>query len=294
MDVKSILAGTISLMLLASPGIALAQTPYWSNPSGSSSGSSFYTPPAQTQAPSNSYPNNGYGAQPNYNNYNQPNTYNPYAQQNTYSQAPYRASISTVPAGTNLFATNNSYISSATSRVGEMVTATLTNDISIGGTMALPAGTSIQGQVVSAIPAGRIGKMGQLEIRFNQANLPDGRQIPLSAKLMTQDGTGILRGGTSAERWGSAAKNTLGGAALGAASGAALGALVSGGKKWNEGLMWGSIIGAGGGLARTGIQRGDEAELPPGTPLQIMLDQPATVSPGSNSNYNNYNNSYPY
>jgi hypothetical protein len=82
---------------------------------------------------------------------------------------------------------------------------------------------------------------------------------------------------------GGVAKNTLGGAAIGAATGTALGAIVGGGRRWNEGMLWGSILGAGAGLARSGVKRGEDAEVQPGTALQLMLDQPLTVNSGNNS-----------
>jgi hypothetical protein len=293
---RILLASIVTLGMVFPSAAVFAQAPYWDN-SGSSSGSSYYTPPASQQQSNWGNQNQNNWGQPNNNsnwnnsnwnnsnsNWNNPNGGNSnwnnsgwgggYGQQSNTLQG----YVATAPVGTSLSVTNTTYISSDNSRIGDPVSVTLGYDLSMGGNLMLPAGTQIQGEVVSSVPAGRTARNGELQLRFNRAVLPDGRTYPLSARLVTPDGTGIIRGGTKHSRAGTAAKNTLGGAALGAASGAALGALVSGGRKWNEGLMWGSILGAGAGLGRTAVQQGVEAELQPGTPLQVMLDQPLTIS----------------
>lgn len=272
------LAGLLALTVLTSPLVvqAAGTTPYWDNSSDSQGFYSTQQAPATQPAPAYGTPSgygygtpSGYGtqSQQSYNNYN-----------NTQQPRQLQGYVSAAPAGTTMSVTNTSYLSSSSCQIGDRITTTLAYDLSMGGSLILPSGSQLQGQVVSCIPAGRAGRQGQIQLRFNQANLPDGRVYPLSARVVTPDGTGILRGGAGTSRLGGVAKNTLGGAALGAASGAALGALVSGGRKWNEGLMWGSILGAGGGLARSGVQIGDDAELQPGTNLQIMLDQPLSAN----------------
>ncbi len=243
----------------------------------------------------NGYNNNGYRHNRNQynqsnNGYNDNNGYgepqNGYNNGNNQQPSTLRGYVWTAPAGTSLSTTNTTYLSSGTSHIGDPVTVTLSYDLAVGGNVVLPSGTQVRGEVVSSVPAGRVEKNGELQIRFNQAVLPDGRQYPLSARLITQDGTGIIRGGTRYSSAGSVAKNTLGGAALGGLGGAALGAIVGGHNKWDEGLLWGSILGAGGGLVRSGIQRGSEAQLQPGQQLQIMLDQPLTVTRNDgNSSY---------
>lgn len=273
-----LLAFTLTLAFSLWHVPVMAQSPYWDNSGGDQT---FYNP-GNTQsnpAPAYSNPNPGYG-NPSYGSnggYNQPYGTGAYGQ----PQPPLRGYVSTAPAGTTMSVSNTTFLSTEHSRIGDPVTTTLTYDLAMGGNIVLPSGSQIQGEVVSSIPAGRTGRHGELQIRFKRALLPDGRQVPLSARLVTQDGTGVIRGGTTARRVGGVAKNTLGGAAIGAAAGTALGAIVGGGNRWNEGLLWGSILGAGSGLVRSGWQRGEEAELQPGTQLQIMLDQPLTVTPST-------------
>ncbi len=269
---------------LAYPVGSMAQTPYWDNsanqnyynPNSYGSGTQPYAQPQQVQPYTTTQP---YGGN---NSFAQPYPQSGFGQQPTYTQPTQLSGyVSTAPAGTSLFVTNTSYIASDTAHVGDPVNVTLGYDLAMGGNVLLPAGTQIQGQVVSAIPAGRAGKHGQLQMRFNRAVLPDGRQYPLSARLVTEDGTGTIKGGTTAERAGTVAKSTATGAAIGAVSGMALGRIVGGRNRWNEGLMWGSILGASGGLARSATVRGDEAEIQPGQQFKIMLDQNLNTNPGT-------------
>ena len=288
--------GLVTLALLAASVSVLpqsiAQTPYWDNSDGNQP---YYNP--NTYGGNQGY-NSGYPQQQQ--NYGQPQSNYGQSQPNYgqgYGQQSLHGYVSTVPAGTSMSVSTTNYLSSQNARIGDPVMVTLGYDLAIGGKTILPGGSQIQGEVVSSIPAGRAGRYGQLQLRFHRAMLPDGRVIPLSARLITQDGSGIIRGGVgSSSRVGNVTKNTLGGAAIGAATGTAFGALVGGKSKWNEGLMWGSILGAAGGMGRSVIQQGEEAELQPGTQLQIMLDQPLTSTTGGGGGgqmQNNYSG-YPY
>jgi hypothetical protein len=226
------------------------------------------------------------------------------------SLPPLQGRVVTAPAGTFVTASLNSPVSSEYARVGDRFQATLANDLSMGGNLVLPGGSRLEGQVVSVTKAGRMGKNGELDIRFTSATLPNGQSVPLSARIQTEDNTGIIKGGTTAGRVGRAAVRTGVGAGLGAALGTAMGPL-SGGEV-GRGAVYGTAVGAGMGALAAGWQKGKEALVPAGQPLNIMLDQPLTVAPqmdsypqnnyqygapqnqpynnGGYNNYNNYNN----
>jgi hypothetical protein len=301
---KSIHAALVAIVLLNTL-VFPASAQFWDPKSTPQQGTSAY-PPNSSPSPNTTYPaqpsyGNPYPSSPNYsspNTYQAPNTYgvspgysnnsSGYAAQQPNSIHGY---VSTAPAGTSLSVTNATYLSSESAQVGDPVSMTLGYDLAMGGQVILPSGTQVQGQVVTSMPAGRTGRNGEIAVRFNRAILPDGRVANLSAKVVTADGTGIIRGGVGSSRAGGMAKNTLGGAALGGLSGLAFGSLVGGSKKWNEGLLWGSIMGAGAGLARAGLQRGNAAEMQPGQQLQLILDQPMTL-PSSGSGTSPYGGGY--
>jgi len=230
-----------------------------------------YIKPAQKTAPKSNYNyNSGYSA-PNY--------------QNGYNLPPLQGSVTTVPAGSVINGlAPSSAISTQYLTAGDPVVFTLNQPYYFNGVAVLPAGTSIQGNAVIAQKAGYAGGYGKLKIMFNNANLPNGQRIPISGKLLTNDGTGVLMGGTTGGRVMDAGKN----AAIGAGSGALLGLIasaISGGKK-GKGTAIMTGVGAGAGLLKSGIDKGNDVYLEAGQPVDIILDQPLTVS-GSSAKYNN-------
>jgi type IV secretion system protein VirB10 len=208
----------------------------------------------------------------------------PAMERNSWGAAPpLQGRVVTAPPGTFLNASLQTPISSETARVGDRFMATLGNDIAAGGAVVLPAGTQLEAQVVSVTKAGRAGRNGELDVRFTAAMLPTGQRVPLSAKIQTQDGSGVIKGGTSAGRLGKAALRTGVGAGLGAALGTAMGPL-SGGRV-GRGAIYGTALGSGLGAASAAWQKGEEALLPAGQGLNVVLDQPLTLTPGAPNNW---------
>lgn len=221
-------------------------------------------------------------AQYNYNNsyssgYSTP-TYNQPAQ--NYSLPPLQGRVVSAPAGTTVPAMTTYTISSMTSRVGDRVAVTLGSGLAGNGGMVLPAGTVVEGQVVEVSKANRFfSRSGRLNIRFNTAITPDGRRVPISAKIATQDGTGVLTAGTTATRL----KETAISGALGAGTGAVLGTALGGiTGSTGKGAIYGTAIGSGLGLV---AGKGKDVELPSNAKVDIVLDQPLTVGADAGYNY---------
>ena len=250
-------------VMLASPGIftsALAE-------SGLAQTGAEPTYISQSLPPMQGYPqNSGYGNQ-GYGQYGTP----------TYNQPPLQGYAVTAPPGTIVSATLSSPVSSEYARVGDRFMATLGAPIMGGNSVILPAGSQIEGQVVMARPSGRAGRNGELEVRFTSAMLPNGQRVPLSARIQTEDGTGIIKGGSTASRLGKAALTTGIGAGLGAALGTAMGPL-SGGHV-GRGAIYGTTLGAGMGALGAAVQKGVPAVLDSSSPINIVLDQPLTTTP---------------
>jgi hypothetical protein len=285
----------VSLGVLAANLIGFAQNLPPLN--DGSSNSSFYTP-GNNNSGNGSFStygqqnNNGYGSNNNYGNNNN-QSYGGYGQNfnsGNYGNSNLQGYVATAPAGTAVSATIGSPLSSEFAHVGDHFTATLNAPLSANGSVLLPAGSQIDGQVVVAKSAGRTGRNGELEVRFNSATLPNGQRIPLMAHIQTDDNSGIIRGGTNKGRLGRAAMGTGLGAGLGAALGTAMGPLSGGGV--GRGAIFGTALGAGAGALGSAWQKGKPAVLDNSQPLNIVLDQPLTASPSSGGgNYNN-NNSY--
>lgn len=270
-------------LLLSGLAPALAQ-----NYSGS--GSSYYQPPASQQGqpqlqPLQTAPYNTSGG----------NNYNTY----TYQAPQLQGRVSTAPAGSQVAGSLQQSLNSEYARVGDQVSIRLSAPLFAGNSMILPAGTLVEGQVASAKSAGRVGGNGEIELRFTQAQLPNGSRLPISARVQTTDGSGVIKAGTTANRVGKAAVKTGVGAGAGALLGTALGPL-SGGSV-GRGAIFGTALGAAAGGAKALWDKGEELELGAGSNLTLVLDQPVTVTDSSydadpygsgGSNYTNYNSNY--
>jgi hypothetical protein len=212
---------------------------------------------AQTSTPSQSYP--------------QVPVTQPTEQQSTPS-----AGSKVVPQGTELMAALDQPLSTKNSKVGESFTATVQKDVPASdGSVAIPAGAKIQGQVVEAeqgktLPTVR-GK-GRLNMRFNSILLPNGASVPVSATLVSVHGStrgasagneGEVSGGTSGKE---AAKKVGIGAAIGTVGGLIFGHAI-------RGLLIGAIAGGGYVLAT----EGKDVNLPAETGLKLRLEQNVSV-----------------
>ena len=207
-----------------------------------------------------------------YQQYQQPQpAYNTIPVQNNYSLPPLQGRVVSVPPGTMIpGATVNRILSSKNLRTGDNISVLMNTPFYYAGTMVLPAGSNILGTVVMAEPAGRAGKNGKLMIVFNQAITPTGQRIGLSGKIATEDGSGILKGGTGMDRAKEVVKDTAVGAGVGALLGTIFGA-ISGGSA-GKGAAIGTAIGGGSGVAKTVIDKGKDVVINIGEKLDIILD----------------------
>lgn len=207
--------------------------------------------------------------QPNTNYVQQPMTYN--------GNEPLRGSVISVPAGSSFAATLTSQISSDSAKPGQSVYLTLGKDFYYNNKLIAPAGSSVSGTVVEASSAKHGSMNGKLCVRFTQITTPMGTQIPISAVIKTDDGSGVLVGGTKMDVTKDYAKDLAVGSAAGALSGLVFGAL-AGGDKLGRGVALGTAVGAGGGLVKSVIDKGHDVEIPANSSIELILTQPITTS----------------
>lgn len=217
--------------------------------------------------------------------------------QNNYSLPPLQGRVVSVPPGTMIpGAVANRTLSSKNLRTGDSISVNLSSPFYYAGAMVLPAGSNILGTVVMAEPAGRAGKNGQLMIVFNQAITPSGQRMGLTGKMATDDGSGVLKGGTAMDRTKEIVKDTAVGAGAGALFGL-IGSAISGGKA-GKGAALGTAIGGGAGAVKTVIDKGKDVVIEVGERLDIILDSELRTggeqaSPPAPSSYNpDYNYGY--
>lgn len=201
---------------------------------------------------------------------------NPY-QQPAYNMPPLQGKVVMVPAGVSIPACTNMVLSSEFLTVGQSVSIPITNNFYYNNTLIAPLGSSVNGTVIQAKKAGRAGINGQLMIKFTNIITPYGQMIPISGKIKTDDGTGLLVGGTKMDTTKAYAKDIAIGTGVGALAGVIMGPL-SGGKA-GKGTAMGTAVGATAGLAKSLWDKGIEVEIPAGSQIDIVMDQAVTFNP---------------
>ena len=175
--------------------------------------------------------------------------------------------------GTKIAFTLNDSLSTKTNREGDEFSGVVSRSVRVGETIAIPEGTMVRGTVAHVQRPGRVSGRGELGLRFDQLELPDGQVYDLSASL-TDLGGEKETVGAEGEVKGEGTKTrdaaTIG---AGAGIGAVIGAISGGGK----GAATGGAIGAGAGTGVVLLTRGKDVEIRRGAELAIQLDRPLAV-----------------
>jgi len=164
-----------------------------------------------------------------------------------------------VPAGTAITVRVSQALSSKTSQTGTPFTGVVVNSVSAGGSVAIPASSTVQGTVVTAKAKGKVKGEGVLELALTQVSIK-GHAYPLQTALWSQTEKGK----------GKRTAATTGG---GAAGGALIGGLAGGGK----GAAIGAGVGAAAGFIGGGLTGNKQIEVPAETALTFTLSDSLTV-----------------
>ena len=161
-----------------------------------------------------------------------------------------------VPVGTELDVRLSSGLNSGKVAVEDRFEATVLDSVTVGGRVAIPAGSVMRGIVTAVQPATRTNRTSRMTLNFDQVTV-NGRSYPMRGTLnRVISGPGIKG---EATRVGA-----------GAAVGAVIGGILGGAK----GALAGLAIGGGGVLAAT---EGKEVDLQPGTVLRVRVDSPIQI-----------------
>lgn len=197
-----------------------------------------------------------------------------YPQNNTL-----KGRVVTVPSGIEIPVVTSTPLSSSSAYQGQHYSLLLASDFYHNGALVAPQGSTISGTVIEVTHAKHGSLNGKLCVRFNQIITPSGLQIPISAVIKTDDNSGVLVGGTKKDVAKEYGKDLVVGSAVGALSGVVFGALAGG--SIGRGAALGTAVGAGGGLAKSVIDKGQDVEIPAGSSFNIVLTQPITATPAS-------------
>lgn len=190
--------------------------------------------------------------------------------------------VVTVPPGVCLSTVVSTPISSEYLTMGQTVAVTLGSDFYYNNFLIAPAGSSVMGTVTEVTKAKHGSMCGTLRLRFTEITTPYGTRIPISAGIKTEDGTGILKGGTKMDVVKAYSKDMGIGAGSGALAGLVASAISGGAIGKGTAIMTG--VGAGAGLVKSIYDKGQDVVIPANSVIELQMDQPITVNP-SESNY---------
>jgi peptidoglycan hydrolase-like protein with peptidoglycan-binding domain len=190
-----------------------------------------------------------------------------------YNSAQYAEQSWTLPPDTVISVQMNGTLSSRTAHVGDKFTATVTVPVYANGRTVIPAGSIIEGRVTQVTPAKRMNRSGTIAIDFDDLVFPNGTSVGLVGSLTSDDPETRRRIDDESRVSGEGnnrASVFIGG---GGAIGAVLGGIAGGGK----GAVLGGVMGAGAGVASILLSKGEEAQVPAGTPFGVQIKQAMIV-----------------
>ncbi len=162
----------------------------------------------------------------------------------------------TIPAGTSLSVTILSTLASDKSKAEDPVKGSIAKAVTISGVTALPVGTQILGSVSEAGESGRVKGKASVAFRFDRL-VVDGETVRVQTATVDREAAGDTK--SDVKKGG-----------LGAGAGAIVGGVIGGGK----GAAIGAVAGGAGTVLAT---KGKEVEIPSGTVVSVLVQDPITV-----------------
>ena len=173
-----------------------------------------------------------------------------------------------------------SAVNTRTTRAGDGVYLVSTFPVVIDGHVLIPDGVYVQGVVDHVVRPGRIKGRAQITFHFNTLIFPDGQVVAIPGVVNSLPGsTGPdVKGDEGTVEQASQKGRDAGTVLKGAGAGAGLGAIggIAGGNA-TEGLAYGGAAGAAAGALYTLFTRGDDINIPPGSPIEMVLQRPLSL-----------------
>ncbi len=155
---------------------------------------------------------------------------------------------------------------------GDPFSARVDEPVAVANKVVIPKGSTVKGRLVTIDKAGKVSGRAEMNLRFEQLLLPNGRTVDIVATLTglpnrgketVKSEEGTIQGEGSRKQ-DVATIGTAGGA------GAGIGAIAGGAR----GTAIGAAVGGIAGLAGVLFSRGKELTVPAGTEMAIRLDKP--------------------
>jgi hypothetical protein len=162
----------------------------------------------------------------------------------------------TIPAGTALSVTVLSTLASNASKVEDPVKGALAKPVVISGSTALPEGAAMSGFVTDVKESGRVKGKASIAFRFDRVAAHGETHRVQTARVTVeaqqQKSDDVKKGGV----------------------GAGVGAIVGGVAGGGSGAAIGAVAGGAGAVL---VTKGREVQIPPGTLVTVLMQEPLTV-----------------
>lgn len=168
--------------------------------------------------------------------------------------------IVSIPAGTRVRVRLDQAVGSRISQTGQAFSATVADDVVVGGQVAIPRGAHADGTVIEAKPLGHVAGRSVLELRLERIRVASGTYTVATSTM------------ERSER--SKGERTAKFAGGGGAFGAIVGGLAGGGK----GALIGALAGAGAGTAGSAMTGNREIVLPSETLITFRLERAVQIT----------------
>ncbi len=193
-------------------------------------------------------------------------------------------SAAEIPAGAHVLLRLQSSVNTRSAQPGDFVYFTTTTPISSENRIVVPAGSYVQGVVVSPDRGGRVKGRAQMGIKLETLTLPSGQQYKIQPRLASTEGDNTTQrvvGKEGTIQQGSNVETDIARSATYAGYGAVIGLFVgrwgatsrsAGSYATNAGI--GAGVGAAVGVATAMFTRGKDVELRQGSGIDIVFDRP--------------------
>ena len=179
-----------------------------------------------------------------------------------------------VPSGTRLAVVLENGISTRSAKAGDSLYFHTAFPVTQSNQVVIPVGSYLRGSLLESKRPGRIKGRGELRMRQESLNLPNGNTEALIAAPRSADPGGRETTDNEGKVTGESGKGKdVGTVATTTVTGAGIGAIAGGGKGAGIGAGIGGLVGLGAIL----LTRGPEAQLPRGTTMDIVLERELTL-----------------
>lgn len=180
-----------------------------------------------------------------------------------------------IPAGTKVPVTLKNTISTKANHEGDPIYAQSTFPVVLNDKIVVPAGTYVQGKIISVKPAGRLKGRAEVLIHFTTLIYPSGYTVLLPGSL--DNAPGVDNSKVKNKEGTIQADSQKGKTAATIAQPAAEGTLIGAVTRGGTGALIGAGIGGAVGTAIAALSHGNEVKMGPGTTLEVVLQRDVAV-----------------